>query len=193
VADLAFDEARHEYRVGGRVVPSVTQILSILSDFSAVPADALARAAEFGRHVHQAVDLYNKSTLDEAALDPALAPYLGDWKQFIHDTDAEVTASEFRAAHEQLGFAGTLDSVALVRRRCCVIDVKTGQVPRTVGPQLAAYKALLEASQPMRVKVHRRLCVQLTGSGYRMTECKKPSDWSVFQSCLNIWRFKNAA
>jgi hypothetical protein len=190
VADLAFDEARHEYSVAGRRLPSVTQILSILQDFGGVPAEVLARAAEFGSHVHQAVDLYNKRTLDEASLDPALAPYLADWQKFLADSGAQVTASELRLCHPTLHFAGTLDVAALMGRKSVLIDVKTGVVPRTVGPQLAAYAELFRVNGG---RVDRRLCVQLTGDGYRVTECKDPADWSVFMSCLNVLRFKNAA
>jgi len=191
VADIAFDEARHEYRVGGRVVPSVTQILSILSDFSAVPADVLARAAEFGTHVHQAVDLYNKGRLDEAALDPALAPYLADWRSFLMDTGAEVLASEVRVYHPGQHYAGMLDTIVRLRGKAVLVDVKTGQVPRTVGPQLIAYEEAYHADEENPHALRRRLCVQLTGEGYRVHDCKDPADWSVFQSCLNVWRFKN--
>lgn len=192
MTEIVFNEARHEYLVGGRVVPSVTQVLSILQDFGAVPADVLARAAEFGTHVHQAVHMSNEGTLDEASLDPALAPYLADWRSFLRDMADEVSQSELRLAHPRLGYAGTLDTVVAIKGKPVLVDVKTGVVPRTVGPQLAAYKVLLEDTFP-GFRVHRRLCVQLTGAGYRIHECKDPADWSVFISALNCWRFRNAA
>jgi hypothetical protein len=190
VAELAFDEARHEYRLDGVPLPSVTQVLGILQDFGGVPAEVLARAAEFGRHVHLAVDLYNKRMLDEASLDPALAPYLADWHSFLRDAAANVLKSECRLVDPKLGFAGTLDTVVLIRGKRVLVDVKTGQVPRTVGPQLAAYKHLYESTTHNRI--HRRLCVQLTGEGYRVHEQNNPADWSVFLSALNCWRFINA-
>lgn len=193
MAEIAFDEARHEYRVGGRIVPSVTQVLSILSDFSAVPAEVLARAAEFGSHVHQAVHLSNEGTLDEVTLDPALAPYLSAWRDFLIDTGAKVLASEVRVYHPGHHYAGTLDTIVELRGKAVLIDVKTGQVPRTVGPQLAAYEEAYHANEDNPHALRRRLCVQLTGDGYRIHECKNASDWSVFQSCLNVWRFRNAA
>lgn len=194
--ELVFDSARHEYRLGGRVLPSVTSILAPLQDFGSVPAEVLERAAEFGSHVHQAVHLFNEGTLDEDALDPALVPYLHDWKKFICDLNVEVTQSELRMTHSKLGFAGTVDSVAIVGGKLTVIDVKTGQVPRSVGPQLAAYAELLKVTFPkMKTPVRRRLAVQLTGEGYRLHQCTDPSDWSVFQSCLNVhhWKYRNAA
>lgn len=193
MAEIVFDEARHEYLVGGRLVPSVTQVLSILQDFGAVPADVLAAAAEFGTHVHQAVDLDNKGVLDEASLDPALAPYLADWRSFLCDTGAGVLASEVRVYHPGRKYAGTLDALVRIRNKVAVVDVKTGQVPRTVGPQLAAYELAYSASDENEHAIRRRLCVQLTGDGYRVHEQKNPADWSVFLSALNCWRFRNAA
>ena len=193
MARILFDEARHEYRVGGRVVPSVTQVLSVITDFGGVSADVLARAAEFGTHVHQAVDLDSKGLLDEESLDPALAPYLAAWRTFLADAGATVLASEVRVYHPGQHYAGTLDALLRIRNKVAVVDVKTGVVPRTVGPQLAAYETAYSASDEHEHAIRRRLCVQLTGDGYRVHECKNPADWSVFQSCLNVWRFKNAA
>lgn len=192
MTEIAFSEARHEYRVNGRVVPSVTQVLSLLQDFGAVPAEVLARAAEFGSHVHQAVHLWNERQLDEGALDPALAPYLADWKAFLADTGAEVNQSELRLAHPILGYAGTLDSIVGMKGKNVLVDVKTGVVPRTVGPQTAAYAELVQVRHKS-FRVQRRLCVQLTGEGYRLHPCNDPADLAVFVSALNCWRFRNAA
>lgn len=191
MAEIHFDEARHEYRIGGRLVPSVTQVLSILQDLGGVPAEVLERAAEFGTHVHQAVDLWNKGSLDEDALDPALAPYLADWQKFVADTGAEILGSEIRVYHPGLKYAGTLDTLARIRGKVALIDIKSGVVPRTVGPQLAAYETAYSSSEDNEHAIRRRLCVQLTGDGYRLHECKNNSDWSIFQSALNIWRFRN--
>lgn len=187
---IEFDEARHEYRVGGKLVPSVTQILGILRDFGGVPADDLERAREFGVHVHQAIDLDGKGELDEASLDPALVPYLAGWRAFLSDSGAGLLGSEVRVYHPGLKYAGTLDALVCIRDKVAVVDVKTGVLPRTVGPQLAAYETAYSASEENEHAIRRRLCVQLTGKGYRVHECKDPADWSIFQSCLNVFRFK---
>jgi hypothetical protein len=67
-----------------------------------------------------------------------------------------------------------------------VLDVKTGAIPRTVGAQLAAYQQALEP------RPRRRLCLALTADNYRLHECKHLGDFSLFQSCLNVWRFQHA-
>lgn len=193
MADIVFNEARHEYRVGGHIVPSVTQILSILQDFGSVPADVLARAAEFGTHVHQAIDLHNKGVLDEGALDPALAPYLAAWRSFLRDSGAEVLASEVRVYHPGHHYAGTLDTLVRLSGKVALLDIKTGQLPRSVGPQLIAYVEAYHACEDNEHTIRRRLCLQLIADTYRVHPFTNPADWSIFQSCLNVWRFRNAA
>lgn len=190
MAELAFDAARHEYRVRGRVVPSVTTVLGILTDFGAVPAEVLARAAEFGTHVHQACALWNRGILDEAALDPALAPYLAQWQRFVVESGAEIRDSELPVYHRGLNYAGTLDVLADWKGQRCVIDIKTGVVPRSVGAQTEAYRRAHD-SQECGPAARRRYCVQLTADAYKVHALTDPSDWALFNSCLNIWRYRN--
>lgn len=191
MAEIAFDEARHEYRVGGRVIPSVTQVLSILQDFGAVPADVLDRAAEFGSHVHQAVDLMLRGVLDWDALDAALLPYVRAADRFVAETGLVVLASEMRVYHKAYGFAGTLDLLAEWKGQRSLFDFKSGQVPRTVGAQTAGYALAHDAMESLPVR--RRYCVQLMPDDYRIHPLTDPADRSTFLSALNCWRFRNAA
>ena len=184
---LTFDAGTHEYRYAGRVVPSVTQVLSILSasDFTYVDQELLEAARNRGKHVHAAIDLDNRGELDEESLDPQLLPYLTQWRAFVRDTGFNVTASEQRVYHPTLRYAGTIDT-GIWQDAHWVLDIKTGAVPRTVGPQTAAYQ------QALTPKPRRRLCLQLTDHNYRLRELKDAADFSIFTSCLNIWRFLNA-
>ena len=187
-ADLCFDEASHTYHVGGVRWPSVTEVLDPLLELDGIPRHVLDAAAAFGSNVHAACHLYNQGRLDEASLDPALAPYLFGWKQFLADTGAIVVASELRVSHKQLRYAGTLDTIAMIDRRRELVDIKsTAEIPRTVGPQTAAYA---EAKGEPRI---RRRVVQLRADGdYRSRVLTNRTDFNVFVSCLNIWRFRNA-
>lgn len=186
---LEFNSALHEYRLDGRVVPSVTDILSPLEDFSMVPRDVLEAARLFGQHVHEACDLLNRDALDLNTLDLALVPYVEAWRQFIKDSGAVVIASEERVVHAALGYAGTPDCVLAWGSRVVVPDIKsTAVVPRTVGPQTAAYA---EAYQVMHGGPKpARYCIHLTPTGYKTHPRKNPADWSLFLSALNIYRFK---
>lgn len=189
--ELQFDPASHAYSVDGQLVPSVTQALSILSDFSSVDPDLLKRAAHFGTHVHQACDLWNRGVLDLAALDPELRPYLDAWRNWLDVSGAVVISSEQRVFHSMHRYAGTLDAVVEIGGRQAVVDIKTGQLPKTVGPQLAAYAEALNHTAGKRV-IKRRLAIQLTADGFKSHELKGNADWPVFLSALNCWRFLNA-
>jgi hypothetical protein len=184
--ELTFDADTHVYRFGGRVVPSVTQVLDILNDFEDVNPEVLAHARIRGQHVHAMIDLDNRGQLDEAALDPAYLPYLTQWRLFLRESGFQVVASEHRVFHKTLRYAGTCDSL-IGQGTTWVLDVKTGSMPRSVGAQLAAYQMAMEP------RPRRRLCLALTPDNYRLHECKSLADFALFQSCLNVWRFKNAA
>jgi hypothetical protein len=183
-AELTFDAGAHEYRFGGRVVPSVTQVLSVLTanDFDYVDGEELEAARSRGQYVHRAIDLDNRGELDEEALDPEFLPYLTQWRKFLTETRWTVSASEQRVYHPTLRYAGTIDT-GIWQNASWVLDIKTGAVPRTVGPQTAAYQHALTP------KPRRRLCLQLQPQRYSLRELRDPSDFSIFTSCLNIWRF----
>jgi len=108
---IEFDPETHVYRVDGRTLPSVTDVLGIIQDFSAVPPDVLEAAKQFGKHVHQAINLFNRDELDWRALNPALVPFVERWRAFLDESGAIVIASEQQVAHARLGFAGTPDVV----------------------------------------------------------------------------------
>ena len=185
-AELTFDEEAHVYRYAGRVVPSVTQVLSIASanDFTHVDGEVLERARSFGKHVHAMIDLDNRGELDEEALDGELLLYLNQWRLFLRESGFKVTASEQRIYHKIFKYAGTCDTL-LGQGTSWVLDIKTGSMPKTVGAQLAAYQAALEP------RPRRRLCLVLSNHNYRLHECKSLSDFALFTSCLNVWRFVN--
>lgn len=194
---LEFDPATHTYRLDGRVVPSVTQILDLLEDWSGVAPEVLEAARDFGSNVHAACHLYNQDALDWSSLDPSLVPYVEGWARFLDDSGAVVILSEHQVVHRELGYAGTLDVMAeWSSARQALIDIKSGQLPRTVGPQTAAYSQAYDAMSGTKPSRRHRYCVQLNPTfprGYKLHALTNPADWSIFQSALNCWRFRNEA
>lgn len=148
---LAFDPATHAYTVDGAPWPYVTGILEAMgaSDYSMVPPDVLAVAAERGRLVHQACHYDDQGDLDETTLDPALVPYVHAWRRFREDHDVQPMAAlvERPLAHEVLRYCGTPDCPATMggmRGKPVVIDRKVvAQVQPATGLQLSAYRMLL--------------------------------------------------
>jgi hypothetical protein len=182
---IDFDAETHTYRVAGVIVPSVTQALRPIDNFDRVPPDVLEAARRFGTHVHTATDLYDRDMLDEAELDPALVPYLNGWKRFLEETRCTVISSEQQVYHAELAYAGTLDRRIFWKRSAWLLDLKSGAVPRSAGPQTAAYREAL----PKDERPRHRAVLQLLPNNYRFIEQTNPADWSIFLSCLNITRF----
>jgi len=193
-ADIQFDAANHRYTVGGERFPGVTEVLDPLLELDGIPKAVLKAAAEFGTHVHLACHLFDQGVLDEPALDPHLAPYLAAWKIFLKETGATVMLSEKRVAHPQLRYAGTLDKIVYWQRgrrtTAAQIDIKSGDVPRTVGPQTAAYTDALKHTDPEHACADRYV-LQLRGDAtYRLSKLNDPRDFHIFVSALNLHRWR---
>lgn len=188
---LEFDEAKHEYRYNGIVVPGVTTILKPLSNYSQVAPNVLARAAQLGTMVHKTTELYDEGVLDEDDLDPILVPYLEGWKLFRREVEFEPITIEHRMYHPA-GFCGTSDRTGYVRSKKSVVDIKKMMtLGPVIGPQLAAYK---EAHNHEGAGIEKRYALGLRPDGtYRLQEFADPSDLPCFMSLLTIhnWRLKH--
>lgn len=191
LAELTFDAEAHVYRVGGVRWPSVTQVLDPLNELDGVPRHLIEAAGRFGNHVHQACHLWDLGQLDEEALDPELEPYLRGWKKFLKDTGAEVIESERQVIHRRLKYCGTLDKTIKLAAKHHLVDIKSGAlVPRTVGPQTAAYREAYLHDELSLSPV--RYCVHLRPDGdYRRHTLKDPADLNIFVSALNIHYWRN--
>lgn len=193
---LTFDEPSHTYRVDGRVVPSVTQLLGTLQDWQGVPPSVLEAKAELGRCVHKACELDDADDLDEESIDPVVLGYLQGWRKFKRETGALILQSERQLANRLLGFAGTLDRVAELLAVSAgdrwLIDIKSSStLAPWVGVQLAGYRLLLESNGE---RVDRLAAVQLLPDGtYRIERYGHPDDVRCFMSLLAVhhWRTKN--
>ena len=186
---LTFDEDRHEYRLLGGVVPSVTQILRPLVDFAGIPKTVLDAKRDLGQRVHFACQLDDEDDLDEASVEDDVAPYLSAWRKFRQDTGAEVVLNEARVADPALLYAGTLDRVMSLNGAKWLIDLKTCiSTPLAVGPQTAAYlRALGDTS------VTHRGALRLRPDGtYRLDTLTGADDWACFMACLTLHRFKES-
>jgi hypothetical protein len=184
---LTFDAATHTYRYGGQVVPSVTQILAPLSDFRFVAPEVLDAARDFGTAVHLACELSDRGQLDEDALDPALLPYLQQWRRFCREHMCEWLHIEKPVYHPTMRYAGTLDRAGLVDGDRCVLDIKSGSaLYPSVGPQLAAYARALN---PVEGQALRRYGLRLHPDGYELKAYTSPGDWPVFASLVTLRGF----
>lgn len=185
--EFRFHAEDHRYTLDGRVLPSVTQIIAPLVNFSMVPADALEYARDRGTAVHKACELHDLDDLDEDALDESLRPYLAGWKQFLRDNNPKFGTIEEPMHHAILGYAGTPDRTGIIGDRGFVLDIKSSaQLSPAVGVQLSGYD--LMAGPHTGVMADDLLAVRLCKDGtYRMKYFAK--DHATFISCLTIFNF----
>jgi len=75
----------------------------------------------------------------------------------------------------------------------CVIDIKsTSVLPRTVGPQTAAYEAAYYETTGGE-RTDRRYCLHLKPDGYNLVPLKDGAgiqDLTLFVSALNVHRWR---
>lgn len=186
---IIFEAGAHRYWLadpsGTRIqIPSVTQALQVIErGFGFVSQEILDRAREFGRHVHLATHLFDRGQLNEGALDFELRFYLDQYKQFLFDTGAEVIASEEIVYNSIARYAGQLDKRLKWKRTSWLCDLKSGAIPKTVGPQTAGY----QQAAPDRPR--KRMCVQLKRHSYKLIMLEDLTDYSYFISALNCHRF----
>lgn len=195
--EISFDEAAHRYTVGGRTIPSVTQILQRMYTWDNIPNAVLENARDRGQGVHKACELWDYDTLDEQDLDHRLAGYVEAWNRFKTATGFIVTHSEQRFFSERLKVCGTPDRVGIMTevagRPHVVLEIKaTCRISPVAGLQTAGYHLLLRDNG---VLCDRRYVVQLLPSAlYVLKEFASPLDIPVFMGELASyqWRIRNA-
>jgi len=194
---LTFAAETHEYRINGRLVPSVTQVLEAvgLIDYSHIPWQTRQMALERGRAVHEAIALDLAGDLDEeSAGEIGILGYVRAARAARAALGILVPhAVEERVYHPRLDYAGTLD----LRAGNILVDWKMNSAEYWVRFQLAAYAACL-ASAGNDSAIHwggalvRRICVELHEDGsYRLLEIPADSwldDFETFRAALRIWR-----
>lgn len=197
--ELRFIEDGHRYYLeyeDGSVefIPSVSEIIKPLEDYSMVDPLAMHRAAEFGTNVHKAIELYLKGLLDEEKLDEGLRKPLNGFKAwFVPLLSGEAWgevglpedfASEEKHYHKKLKYAGTID---LIIRADSIIDFKTRKYNPVVDPvRLAAYKAMLPDFPPLSTNV---LEIDVEGN-CKLVNAHHKSAWGAFRKLLDFYNKK---
>ena len=190
---FAFYSAEHRYELHGHTVPSVSEIIAPLVDYSMVPEERLNFARDRGTAVHAACHLDDIDDLDESTVDAEhVLPYLIAWRKFKRDHNPAIELSEEPLYHEGLRFAGTPDKWMVINGARIGGDLKTvAQMSPVTGVQLSGYQLLVKDRKGWGAR--ERWGIQLRKDGsYRVT--KYPDETATFLSLLNLynWRKKHA-
>lgn len=195
---LEFCATTHSYRVDGKTIPSVTQVLSVLYSFSMVAPDVLEHARQRGVAVHRAVQLDIDDDLVEESVPAEIAGYLKAWRAFRADcglTQADFGEPERPLYHPALRFAGTPDITLCMNKRWAVLDVKTAADLSPVWAlQTAGYRELINVNTPKGEHlIEDRYSLRLRDNGtYKLDQFKDKNDWTTFLSFLTTHRWREA-
>lgn len=186
---ITLDERTHVYTAAdGRVIPSVTQILTDagLIDTQWFTEQATTR----GTYIHEATALDDVDDLDMETLDEGLAGYVAGWRAFLSETGAEILSIEERVCSPAFTYAGTLDRRIMFQGFEWVVDLKSGSPLRWHALQTAAYASLVI---PSAAGVHmlKRATVHLKANGrYSFTPHADRTDFDIFGATVALYHWK---
>lgn len=168
--------------------PSVTQVISQVQDFSAIPfPGVLKRAAERGKMVHTCCELHDKGQLDIDLFSPEIKGYLDAWLAFRHIYEPTIDSIEKTVQTDtEVPYHGRYDRLVHINGHAWLLDIKATHAvdKKTCAMQLAAYAAA-EYSLIARIGV-----VHLKGKGwFRLIDLTEYRDVALvhFTGLLLAW------
>lgn len=193
---IDFDEEKHEYRVNGKKVPSVSEILAPLSGhkYSALNPSVLAAAAARGTAVHEACEALDYGMDPE--ISPEIAGYIKAYKEFLRDyfpkwEMIEQIVTAYKVYPEQMPpedcvmYCGTVDRYGLIDGTPSVVDIKTYASMDTDALLTASCQTQLYA-RAIQGPYAKRYVVHLKKDGtYRLIDLGKFDKECGFNSSAN--------
>lgn len=187
-----YNEDTHQYFLNGVELPTVTKIISPLSDFSKVNPSLLERAGNYGKSIHTMIDLWFKGILDENKLDPLLKNSLEQfkkwWGNYFLREGKKILQVETPVYHKKLKYAGMPDIVFNDE----IMDVKTRPAKKTDILQLVGYAGLVYPNL-IGVRFHgiklSILYLPLKGD-YEYTLLADNQAWNMFRYLLDDYYYQ---
>ena len=196
--DLEYDDKAHSYKVEGVKVPSVTRVvdgcfpkdlthwaLSIgQEEYDKVINDAL----EVGNDTHQWIEDYinygHACTEPEDYISKSVNAFL-DWTT---EYNPEWVDAERKVYCDKYKYAGTVDAVAKINGRVCVIDFKTSKkIYKPYHLQVTAYAQAIKRMDGLRrwpLGVILRLDKETGKFEHKVFEPKH--NFNTFKKCLEL-------
>ena len=181
--EFTFKSEAHTYWLGDRQLPSVTQIISPLVDYSKAHPGKLERKRNLGTAFHECIRLFLNNDLDEDSIDEELIIPMRQFREWWEDDEFKglpspsIIAIEKPFYNEKLKYAGTPDLVT----EDCIYDFKLRKYNPIADPlQLAGYAGLISDFPPKR-----KVVVEFSlDSGYLPHDADKKQANSMFREML---------
>lgn len=189
---IDFLESRHEYRVGGRLLPSVTRVIvGVGLMYVSGDEEAMMR----GRAVHEATRMLDKGTLILRSVDPSIAGYVESWVKLRTSKKFRIVSAERKVACGRYGFAGRYDNEIVIDGERAILEKKSGDIQELPARlQLAAY-AEARRIETRNKEPYGRIVARLFPDGdmahvemYSAMDYQR--DLGGFLSALNLYKLK---
>ena len=187
VEELKFIEKEHKYLLNNRELPSVTQIISFITNtkYDTIPDSVLEQAQDKGTTIHFAAEVYNKTGY--IGIDKEYEGFLNAYVKWINDykIDRHKIQSELKTYNKTLNYAGTID---IVYDKKTIIDIKTTAELdlKSVAVQTSAYRIAVNQEKGYDVKDCYVLRLKKDGS-YEYV--KLQDKFNIFLSCLTLYNY----
>lgn len=167
--EIKFIESTHEYYVGGRRLPSVSEIMKPLSEqtYLNINPRVLANAAKRGTAVHLAVEMFEELGVDSTD---------AEVRQIVQNYKVAKRLKKFNPIYQEIRltngeYCGTLDMIAEMDGKIVIIDLKnTAKINHDLlAVQLQAYRELCEFNG---IEIQGLYCLQLKKDGYKFVEVR---------------------
>lgn len=184
MSDLTFDETRHEYKLYGVIVPSVSEIIKPVSGafYSGISKEVLEHAADRGTAIHNAIETWIEFQMD-TIVDDSHRGYFNAFLKWWDEKKPEPLATECRIYHKILRYAGTADLIAKIDGEIVITDYKNSASvnEKSYSLQLEAYR---QAFKSHGIEIEKKLILHLKpdGSWEELWMPNDPKKWLVFNS-----------
>lgn len=183
---LTFEEGKHEYRVNGKFIWSVSHYLKPISSqiYGDIDKSILDKAARRGTAIHFAIELFNAYRIIE--IDDIHMPWLEAYMRWFREYNPLFLHEEKRTYHPVYWYAGTCDLICVIDDETWLVDYKAVADLKKllVAPQLAAYAKAWE-SQGLKIDRVASLHLKKTGE-FSFEEYPVQENFNVFLECLSI-------
>lgn len=178
---IEFDPVKHIYRVDGKIVPSVTQLLPKQDYY--VSDERLAECAEEGEANHREVEEYFRTGKSTSPYTDAVERFVDEQRSII----GGLVACETPLASEK-GFVGTPDMIF----ENAIVDLKRTFGNRKIHAlQTAGYNLLAVENGIIRpTKLHYILVIR--DGGYDMTQVYDSMAETIFLSLVQKHRIEKS-
>jgi hypothetical protein len=184
---FTFDASTHTYRIDGRVVPSVTQVIRSIIPGHQADEWYLNR----GTAIHYGCELYDKGTLDMDSVDPLIKKQIEAWAKFRQDFPHPIKEIELPMAHSPFGYAGKVDRIFDAKDSWVITDIKSSYEPQAI-PQLGAYSLMWSLASP-QLRKHTGVIVEVRDDGtykcHWITVQEMRRAEKTFASLLTVFNF----